>query len=62
MAGHIDWISVEKLPDGLRDGRALLLWDGEQARTGCAIGDAWFWIGDLFGEPTHFAEINAPRT
>ncbi|MBX3561737.1 MAG: hypothetical protein KF780_07965 [Sphingomonas sp.] len=50
------------MPDDLKDGRPLLLWDGEQARTGCAIGDAWFWIGDLFNEPTHFAEINPPRT
>lgn len=61
MAGRIDWIPTGNMPDDLKDGRPLLLWDGEQARTGCAIGDAWFWIGDLFNEPTHFAEINPPR-
>lgn len=66
----IPWHPISQLPDALKDGRELLLWDG------AAVVDTWSARGAHFGmgEPgwsechegsaldgvTHYAEITAP--
>ncbi len=63
--GNIDWVPIEECPDRLKNGRFLLLWDGQRPHTAF-----WFdrgpragwetYDGDWIAKPTHFAEINAP--
>jgi hypothetical protein len=71
MLAMIAWRPIAELPDELKDGRNVLLWDGDEpagyevvvasfSDMGGGEGD---WRNDEFVQitnPTHFAEINAP--
>lgn len=68
--GSIDWIPIADLPDYLKDGREVLLWDGDSADVGTWSNTADFGHGEpgwsetteggrLLGI-THFAELNVP--
>ncbi|WP_443019134.1 helix-turn-helix domain-containing protein [Sphingomonas sp.] len=57
----IPWRPIAELPDALKDGREVLVWDAWPYVASWEGGD-WRiqdWIP--VGEPTHFAEINAPE-
>ncbi|EJU14124.1 hypothetical protein LH128_05178 [Sphingomonas sp. LH128] len=66
----IDWCPIAGLPDALKDGREVLVWDGENADVACWQEHAHFGQGDpgwqdtgVGGELsgiTHYAEIDPP--
>lgn len=65
----ITWRPIAELPDELKDGREVLLWDGDRADVGSWAIERWWdngpgWNDTGEGAPlldvTHFAEINAP--
>lgn len=69
----ITWTPIDQLPEALKDGRPLLLhlppgknFDGGAIEgwwfsSPKEIDDGWETIVGGLGEPTHFAEINAPE-
>lgn len=67
--GRIDWIPIEEIPEVLKDGRDVLLWEADEGETGRAAvgkftGDSWYcacYDFQSIWKPTHFAEINAPE-
>lgn len=67
--GAIEWLPIADLPDALKDGREVLLWDGSNADVGIWSIQRWWddgpgWNETTEGGPlyhvTHFAEINPP--
>lgn len=59
----ITWRPIAELPDELKDGREVLLWDEDGAETCIWHGAAWMHTagGVFVYDATHFAEINAPE-
>ena len=63
----ITWLPISELPDALKDGREVLVWDVESgamvAEWVLHMSDPAAWK-DVVGlnplTPTHFAEINPP--
>lgn len=68
--GSIDWIPAADIPEALKDGREVLLWEADSSgkphrfgcHTGAFAGGHWY----VSGEPrhvavTHIAEINRPE-
>lgn len=64
----IDWRPIEEIPDELKDGRQVLLWDGvfgAQVARWQRFWDTGF-ASEIDGDPiavedaTHFAEISPP--
>lgn len=62
------WIAISELPEELKDGREVLLWDGDSADVCTWTVRNWdgeqSWIDTGVGGPitdvTHYCEINAP--
>ena len=66
----IPWQPVEELPDHLKDGREVLVWDGHCADVATWSLPRWMgnepgWNDTTEGGPidgvTHFCEIQPPR-
>lgn len=66
--GNIDWLPIADLPERLKDGRKVLLWDWSGAQTAEWNGRGWHtgFASELDGDPImvddpiHFAEISEP--
>lgn len=67
----IPWRPIAELPDELKDGRQVLLWDADEPAGYAAVvasfsalgGSLGCWRNDEFlplQNPTHFAEITQP--
>jgi hypothetical protein len=69
MQSGISWLPIAAIPDSLKDGRVLILWD-EGAKHGPAIfgryaGGALGWLIDgssARARPSFFAEITPARS
>jgi hypothetical protein len=58
----ITWRPISELPDELKDGREVLLWEAGDAIVGqFGANDEWMIGLDVAVVPTHFAEINGPE-
>lgn len=61
----MNWLDIDTAP---RDGRRILLWDGEWASAGAWVGyDSMGWVMDCydfskgeFPEPTHWMPLPPP--
>jgi hypothetical protein len=64
MACGIDWQPIAIVPCERKDGRHLLLWQGE-AFIGRWVTDAdhaaWATVSDRIITPTHWADVNPPK-
>jgi hypothetical protein len=68
--GRIDWMLIAELPEALKDGREVLLWEPEEDGAGSAVvgkfaDEHWFcacYDYQQVWSPTHFAEINPPAS
>jgi hypothetical protein len=61
----IDWKPIAEMPDALKDGRRVLLWDVDLEQPETARWHGEWEIYERYGSdtlvgPTHYAEINAP--
>lgn len=61
---RIDWQAIAMVPPERKDGRSLLLWQGEPF-IGRWVTDAehsaWAAADERIIAPTHWADINAPE-
>ncbi len=65
----VDWRQIEELPEKLKDGRSVLLWDGDYLELGEWSKETWYgspgWVDLYVGNPiegvTHFAEVSPPE-
>jgi hypothetical protein len=61
MAGFIEWVPIEDMPEALKDGRDLLVWYmGDPLVVLWRNGEWWQDGHPAEIEPTYVAEINEP--